>query len=260
MIQNLAFGFVIFAAMLSTPQPAADARLYEMRVYYCEPGRLDALLTRFRDHTTKIFEKHGMTNVGYWVPVDNTENKLVYVLSYPGDRAYRDKAWKAFSTDPEWKKVQSDSEKSGKIVSRVVNTFMHDTDFSFPMKASDVPENRIFELRTYHTNPGKLPELLARFRNHTTALFAKQGMTNLNYWLPDEIDNQLTYMLAYPDMEAAKEKFAAFRTDPEWHQGARLLRAQRQAGRESRVSPTSEPPISHLFAKYYFYNEAHHSI
>ncbi len=216
MIQNLAFAIAVFAATLSPQSPADESRLYEMRVYYCEPGRLDALLTRFRDHTTRIFEKHGMTNVGYWLPVDNTDNKLVYVLSYPGDRAYRDKAWQAFSNDPEWKKVQSDSEKSGKIVSRVVNTFMHETDFSFPMKVTGASENRVFELRTYHTNPGKLPELLARFRNHTTALFAKQGITNLNYWLPDDMDNQLTYMLTYPDMEAAKSKFEAFRADPEW--------------------------------------------
>lgn len=191
-------------------------KLYEMRTYYCEPGRLDALLTRFRDHTMQLFEKHGMTNVGYWVPIDNTDNKLVYVLSYPGDRAYRDKAWKAFGSDPDWKKAQGDSEKDGKIVQRVENMFMHETDFSFPMKVTGPANDRIFELRMYYTNPGMLPELLARFRNHTTALFAKQGMTNLNYWLPDEVDNRLVYMLAHPSLEEAKKAFDAFRVDPDW--------------------------------------------
>lgn len=194
---------------------ATEPKLYEMRVYYCEPGRLDALLSRFRNHTTKLFEKHGMTNVGYWVPIENTDNKLVYVLSYP-NLAARDKAWKDFSSDPEWKKVQSDSEKSGKIVSKVEKTYMHDTDFSFPMKVSGPADNRVFELRTYYTVPGKLPDLLARFRNHTTALFAKQGMTNLNYWLPDEIDNRLIYMLAHSSQDAAKTSFDKFRADPEW--------------------------------------------
>jgi hypothetical protein len=186
-----------------------------MRIYYCEPGRLDALMKRFRDHTTRIFEKHGMTNVGYWLPIDNTDNKLVYVLSYP-DMAAREAAWKAFGSDPEWKKVASDSEKDGKIVAKVDKIFMHETDFSFPMKVTGPADERVYELRIYHTNPGKLPDLLARFRNHTTALFAKQGITNLNYWLPDEIDNELIYMLAYPSMEAAKAKFEAFRADPVW--------------------------------------------
>jgi len=196
--------------------PKNAALLYEMRIYYCEPGRLDALLTRFRDHTTKLFEKHGMTNVGYWVPLDNADNKLVYVLSYSGDRPYRDKAWKDFMGDPDWKKAQGDSEKDGKIVKRVENMFMHETDFSFPMKVTGPANDRVFELRTYYTNPGMLPELLARFRNHTTALFAKQGMTNLNYWLPTEVDNRLVYMLAHPSMEGAKKAFDDFRADPEW--------------------------------------------
>lgn len=200
---------------VAAQKTAEEPKLYEMRVYYCEPGRLDALLTRFRDHTTRIFEKHGMTNVGYWLPIDNTDNKLVYVLSYP-DMAAREAAWKAFGSDPEWKKVAADSQKDGKIVARVVSTFMHDTDFSFPMKPGKGSEGRIFELRTYHTVPGKLPDLLARFRNHTTALFAKQGMTNLNYWLPDNIDNQLIYMLAHPSVEGAKKAFDAFRVDPAW--------------------------------------------
>jgi hypothetical protein len=205
----------VFSTLNTSAQKTMETKLYEMRVYYCEPGRLDALLTRFRDHTTRIFEKHGMTNVGYWLPIDNTDNKLVYVLSYP-DMAARETAWKAFGSDPEWKKVAADSQVDGKIVAKVINTFMHDTDFSFPMKPGKSGEGRVFELRTYFTLPGKLPDLLARFRNHTTALFAKQGMTNLNYWIPDSIDNQLIYMLAHPSVEGAKKAFDAFRVDPDW--------------------------------------------
>jgi len=221
MTSKLTLLFLFMAAVAYTNKAQAQnaddkTRLYEMRIYYCEPGRLDALLTRFRDHTTKLFEKHGMTNVGYWVPLDNADNKLVYVLSYSGDRPYRDKAWKDFMGDPDWKKAQGDSEKDGKIVKRVENMFMHETDFSFPMKVTGPANDRVFELRTYYTNPGMLPELLARFRNHTTMLFAKQGMTNLNYWLPTEVDNRLVYMLAHPSMEGAKKAFDDFRADPEW--------------------------------------------
>lgn len=204
-----------FAMPVSAQKSKAEPRLYEMRVYYCEPGRLDALLTRFRDHTTRIFEKHGMTNVGYWLPLDNTDNKLIYVLSYP-DLAARDASWKAFSSDPEWKKVAEDSQKDGKIVAKVVSTYMHETDFSFPMKVKGTNPERVFELRTYYTVPGKLPDLLARFRNHTTSLFKKHGMTNLNYWVPDKIDNQLIYMLAHDSEAAGKKSFDDFREDPKW--------------------------------------------
>ena len=199
----------------NAPHVAPTGRLYEMRIYYCEPGRLDALLKRFRDHTTRIFEKHGMTNVGYWLPIDNTDNKLVYVLSYP-DLAARETAWKAFGSDPEWKKVATDSEKDGKIVKKVDKIFMHETDFSQAMQVKGSAPDRVFELRTYHTLPGKLPDLLARFRNHTVDLFKKHGMTNLNYWLPDEIDNRLIYMLAHDSQEAGKKSFDDFREDPKW--------------------------------------------
>lgn len=100
-----------------------DNRYFEMRIYYCEPGRLPNLLTRFRDHTTKIFERHGMTNIGYWVPTQNEKNALYYVLAYPSKEA-RDASWKAFGADPEWKKVSEESQRDGKIVAKVESIFM----------------------------------------------------------------------------------------------------------------------------------------
>lgn len=82
-------------------------------------------------------------------------------------------------------------------------------------------ENRVFELRTYTTPPGKLPNLLARFRDHTCALFEKHGMTNVAYWTPaDEKDgsaDKIVYLLAYPNRDAAKASWAAFMADPVWH-------------------------------------------
>ena len=73
-------------ALLSvvTSGNAADKenKLFEMRVYYAAKGKLDALNARFRDHTLKLFEKHGITNVGYWVPVENPDERLVYVISH----------------------------------------------------------------------------------------------------------------------------------------------------------------------------------
>ena len=110
----------------------ADSELvYELRVYHCYEGKLPDLLKRFREHTTKIFEKHGMKNVAYWTPMDEPQksNTLIYILAHPSREAAAAN-WKAFSADPEWQSVQKASEANGKIVEKVDSTFMVLTDFS----------------------------------------------------------------------------------------------------------------------------------
>src|SRR5689334_12524544 len=101
-------------AAAANVRPAADGRLFEMRTYTASPGKIEALHARFRDHTCKLFEKHGMTNIGYWQQTtgDNAENTLVYILAFPSKEA-RDASWKAFQADEEWKKVKAESEKDG---------------------------------------------------------------------------------------------------------------------------------------------------
>lgn len=86
---------------------------------------------RFRDHTCKLFEKHGMTLIGFWSPSDpkEAERKLIYVLAFP-TREAADKSWKAFRDDPVWKEVREASEKDGKIVEKVESVFMTPTDYS----------------------------------------------------------------------------------------------------------------------------------
>ena len=195
-----------------------DNRYFELRIYYCHPGRLDALIERFTNHTTRIFEKHGMTNIGYWLPVNNTENALYYVLAYPNKEA-RDASWKAFGADPEWKEVSTKSEESGKIVAKVTSIFMNAADISPAIKASQRGADRTFELRTYTCFPGKLPNLLTRFRDHTRKLFEKHGMANIAYWTTAEKDStqpKLIYMLAHRSEEEGKKSFDAFRNDPVW--------------------------------------------
>lgn len=127
----LAAGFLM--TRLSSPLMASaqSQKVYELRTYTTLPGRLDALKTRFRDHTTTLFEKHGMKNVGYWVPADSprSENTLIYILAHDSREA-AEKSWNAFHSDPEWKKVQSDSEKDGKIVEKVESVYMNPTGFS----------------------------------------------------------------------------------------------------------------------------------
>jgi hypothetical protein len=219
-----ALTLVLLLAM-TTPaddkKPSPDTRVFEMRTYYAAPGKLDALHARFRDHTTKLFEKHGMTNVGYFVPVgDNPEGKLVYFLAYPSKET-REKSWKAFMADPDWKKAFADSEKDGKLVTKVEQKFLGATDYSPALKIGPGKAPRVFELRTYTATKGNLAALDARFRDHTIKLFEKHGMTNVVYWhlQPDQKDADVTliYVLAHDSPEAAKKSFDAFRQDPDWN-------------------------------------------
>jgi NIPSNAP protein len=110
------------------PQPA---RVFEIRTYYTFPGRLDALHKRFREHTLKMFEKHGMTNVAYWTPQDSPghDNTLIYVISH-ASREQAKSNWAEFSADPEWQKISADSQKDGKIVEKVDSVFVDATDYS----------------------------------------------------------------------------------------------------------------------------------
>jgi hypothetical protein len=194
-----------------------DSRYFELRIYYCQPGRLDALIQRFQNHTTKIFEKHGMENIGYWVPTNNEKNALYYILAFPSKEA-REKSWADFVADPQWKEVQSKSEESGKIIESIV---------SIPMTASEIMpklkpgkgDGRLFELRNYTCLPGRLPNLTTRFKDHTLKLFEKQGMQNLMYFNTVEeagAQPKLVYLLAHKNQDEAKKSWDAFRADPTW--------------------------------------------
>ncbi len=110
---------------------AAKGRIFEIRTYTTEKGKLPVLLARFRDHTTRLFEKHGMTNIGYWTPTDEprSQNTLIYILAHES-RAAAEKSWKDFHADPDWQRVQKESEAAGKIVNHVESVFAEATDFS----------------------------------------------------------------------------------------------------------------------------------
>jgi hypothetical protein len=110
---------------------ATSTTVYELRVYHAMEGKLDELLKRFREHTTKLFEKHGMKNVAYWTPLDEPakSSTLIYVLAHPSREAATAN-WKAFQDDPDWKSVRDKSEENGKLVEKVDSTFMALTDFS----------------------------------------------------------------------------------------------------------------------------------
>jgi NIPSNAP len=110
---------------------ATSTTVYELRVYHAYEGKLDDLLKRFREHTTKLFEKHGIKNLAYWVPLDEPlkGKTLIYILEHPSREAATAN-WQAFRDDPEWQSVRDKSEANGKIVEKVDSTFMALTDFS----------------------------------------------------------------------------------------------------------------------------------
>jgi NIPSNAP len=113
-----------------TSAPSATT-VYELRTYHAYEGKLDDLLRRFREHTTKLFEKHGIKNIAYWTPTDDPlkGKTLVYILEHPSREAATAN-WKAFGADPEWQSVKDKSEANGKLVERIDSTFMVMTDFS----------------------------------------------------------------------------------------------------------------------------------
>lgn len=131
----LGAGFV--AGRASSPEVALQAqgaRVFELRTYTTHEGKLPALQSRFRDHTVKLFTKHGMTNIGYWTPMDApaSQNTLIYVLAHQSREAAKT-SWDAFRNDPDWQKARKESEAAGPIVSKVESVFMGATDYS-PIK------------------------------------------------------------------------------------------------------------------------------
>jgi hypothetical protein len=132
-------GFLVAGlAMLSSPASAADnastGKVYELRVYNANPGKLQALHARFRDYTCRLFKKHGMELIAFWTPTKGEEatNTLYYIVAFPNAEAQK-KAWQDFRSDPEWIKAKADSEKDGVLVNKVDSTNLKATDYS-PMQ------------------------------------------------------------------------------------------------------------------------------
>ncbi len=269
---RIAFASLVVLA-LAGPLPAAEKenRLFELRIYYAAKGKLDNVNARFRDHTVKLFEKHGITNIGYWVPVENPDERLIYVIAHK-DLESRNKSFKEFAADPEWKKAAAESEKDGKIVDRIDYFYLSATDYSPPIAATKKDGERVFELRTYITPAKGLDAINARFRDHTLKLFEKHGMTNVAYWNlaagekancgkllnaccavggeKSEADaaNEaksvaLVYLLAHASQDSAKKSFDAFRMDPDW------VKARAASEEKAGGSLTVKDGVKSLFMK-----------
>ena len=212
-------------------------QVYELRTYTTNEGKLKNLNARFRDHTVKLFKKHGIESVGYWVPTDEkkSKNTLIYVIKHKSRDAAK-ASWKAFGSDPEWKKVAKESQTDGRILAKKPESvYMKTTDYSPTWKNGKSDKDDVFELRVYKATEGKLGKLDARFRDHTIQIFEKHGMKSVAYWHPTDepkSKDHLIYIIKHDNAEAAKKSWTAFIADPEW----------KKAAKESGVGRLAKPP------------------
>lgn len=128
----LALGLTLGLTMQTTDAaPANGSRIYELRTYTCNDGKLDDLHARFADHTNTLFVKHGMTLIGYWTPSegDTKDNTLIYIIGHESRDAAKEN-WKGFVSDPAWTKAYAASRKNGPIVDHITSVFMDPTDYS----------------------------------------------------------------------------------------------------------------------------------
>lgn len=136
----ISFGIVAAALAVrlnvesSVAQAQGTDRVFELRTYTAQPGKFEAMKTRFRNHIIPLFKKHNLTVVGFWTPADApaSENTLIYVLAHPSREAAK-KNWDGFRSDPERVKVWAETEKDGPINLKVDSVYMNPLDFS-PIK------------------------------------------------------------------------------------------------------------------------------
>jgi len=232
---------------------AADKRFFELRTYNAAPGKLDELHARFRDHTMKLFEKHGMSNLGYWVPSghptnsnptnSNPANQLIYLLAYPS-RDAREKSWKDFLADPAWQAAQKASEANGKLVAKVDSVYLNATDFTPAVGTSAASAPRLFELHTFKSAPGRSNDLHARVSETYLPLFRRYGIGQMGYFAPADkdkgADDTLICILAHKDRESAFAVWKSIQQDPA------LAGAQGSGGASEQsiyMVPTAYSPV-----------------
>jgi hypothetical protein len=236
--QTICRSLVLFSAITLFPT-WATADIYELRTYTTNEGKLDDLHARFRDHTVKLFTKHGMESVGYWVPTDEakSQNTLIYLLRHKSRDAAK-ASWQGFVNDSDWKKAFAASRADGPLVKAVQSVFMNETDYS-PKFKTESSDEAVYELRIYKTNEGKLANLDARFRDHTIGIFDRYGLQSVGYWHPaDEPDakDTLIYILRHKSPDAAKRGWKSFAADDEWK---KVAKESQKDGKFLRERPTS---------------------
>ncbi len=198
----------------------AGEGVLELRIYTCEPGKLEALNERFRNHTMRLFEKHGMKNIAYWEASEGpTAGNTLYYIIHHASRDAAKKSWADFQADPEWQAVRKASEeKYGKILSKAPEAiYMTETDYSPPTEKAR--QDKVYELRTYTTALDKLPGLHSLLSGEGDKLLKAHGLRSVGYWSPTDephSKNTLIHVLEHRNLEAAKESWVKLNEDRRW--------------------------------------------
>ena len=211
------------SAMAQQSATKKDGKLYEIRFYTTNPGKLPDLHARFRDHTMKLFEKHGIENIIYWTVsepaaggIDDKDNLLIYIIAHK-DEAAKDASWAAFRADPEWQAVAKKSEENGKILAKAPRAiFMRDTDFSpadEPVNKDSKAPARLWELRQYNDGAERVPFTVERFgKAGEKDIFTKNGMQTVKFWTATD-NSAFIYLLAHKDKAASDASWKGFRAE-----------------------------------------------
>lgn len=206
----------LFVSFNVLGQQGIQSSYFEMRTYTTYEGKRPDLIKRFQEHTLRLFAKNGIENVAYFLPSDESDQSLTFILGYPSEEM-RDELWNKFASDPEWKTAQKASEANGPLVRKVDQTFL-----VWAPGLNDSPKpspSGLLQLRVYHCLPDRIENIQARFKNHTRTLFAKQGLQNYSYWLTVEksgAQSKLVYILGHVDQVQFDAAFDRFRMDPDW--------------------------------------------
>ena len=217
--------FLMMAAatlLFSGLAQAQSKRIYELRTYTANPGKLSELLRFFAEATEPAFARHGMKSIGYWVPTDAPahDDTFIYILEHPS-REEATKNWDAFRKDEAWVKARAGFEAGGALTSKVASVFMEQLDIPGGAAVGSKPRSAAgaFELRTYTAAPGKLDNIIARFKDNTNTIFNRLDMKAVAYWRPADApdhDTTLIYVIEHASKPAGVASWAKFQADPAW--------------------------------------------
>ena len=197
--------------------------VYELRTYIAARDRFEHLVTRFREHTDRLFRKHNMQPVGYWVPAEGppiSKRTFVYILKHPS-RYDAWKNWVAFTNDREWQRVLDQPVFQGLLIGKPESTFMTVIDDSIVKLNDGDGRAGVYELATYTASPGKLPMLTGHFREHATGLFNADAMQHIASWTPfdrPESESRLISLICHSNREQVDVNWKAAKRDARWRQ------------------------------------------
>jgi hypothetical protein len=125
----MAAALIVRNGTAQTGEKKVETRVFELRTYYATDGKMDALHARFKNHTVKLLQKHGMELVGFWTDSKEPNRKLIYLVAHKSKDA-ADASWKAFRDDPDWVAAKTKSEAGGSLTTKIEVVWMNPTDYS----------------------------------------------------------------------------------------------------------------------------------